>query len=58
MVLSISISNFLIINEDLSQETTLANHLAKTKEDVCAYKIELEHLARSCKYLQDPSYAR
>jgi len=43
------------------QETTLASHLA------CAYKIlqdsrfdriEQEHLARSCKYLLDPSYAR
>ncbi len=48
-------------------ETTLASHLAKSKQDACAYKIlqdgrfgkiEQEHLARSCKYLQNPSYAR
>jgi hypothetical protein len=50
-----------------TQESTLASHLAKTKQDACAYKIlqddrfgniEQEHLARSFKYLQDPSYAR
>ena len=48
-------------------ETTFASHLAKSKQDACAYKtlqdgrfgkIEQEHLARSCKYLQDPSFAR
>ena len=39
----------------------------KSQQDACAYKflqdgrfgkIEQEHLARSCKHLQDPSYAR
>jgi hypothetical protein len=51
----------------MTQESILARHLAKSKQDACAYKIlqdgrfdkiEQEDLARSCKYMQDPSYAR
>jgi hypothetical protein len=52
---------------NLAQESILASHLAKSEQDARTYKIlqdgrfgkiEQEHLVRSCKYMQDPSYAR
>jgi hypothetical protein len=59
--------NFSNLKFQSSQESILASHLAKSKQDARTYKIlqdsrfgkiEQEHLARSCKYMQDPSYAR